>query len=405
MYFTLTPTGRGKRKSRSKSPRGHTRELSLRFPPVSPSNFPILEDIFSIVLGRRNINRGACGSSTHQDPTLQKDTIDAPGNRRMTASLHQLSGETRMPNRIPLVYILSSGRSGTTLLDMLLNTHPSIWSVGEAQILPWELKNQRAPCGCGDPIPEDDFWKPLLPEIPLDTQGYHIGYFRNEDQTGRVLRWNLLRHLFQKNSPGGNPSAIEEYGQNNRQYFRLILESARKRTGQSINWLVDNSKDPYRLLWLKKSNQFDLRVIHLVKDPRAFVYSMTKDRLPNALNKVIRFAGRWIVEYVMMRALCRNHFLDGHTRMLRYEDLAREPVPTVQSLGRWLGLSLEESRIQDFRSLENHAISGNMMRWRKSETEIELDRSWQERLPTPYQYLVHGMTLPLLASSSYTLPR
>ena len=40
--------------------------------------------------------------------------------------------------------------------------------------------------------------------------------------------------------------------------------------GDQVQWLVDASKSVYRLLWLRETGLFDVRVIHLVKDPRTF---------------------------------------------------------------------------------------------------------------------------------------
>jgi hypothetical protein len=71
-----------------------------------------------------------------------------------------------MHGRLPLVYILSNGRSGTTLLDLLLGAHPRVWTVGEVQNLPWEMRYPRAPCGCGNPVQESPFWAPILHDIP-----------------------------------------------------------------------------------------------------------------------------------------------------------------------------------------------------------------------------------------------
>ena len=43
-------------------------------------------------------------------------------------------------SKIQVLYIVSNGRSGSTLLQMLLNLHKNIFTVGEIQELPNELK-------------------------------------------------------------------------------------------------------------------------------------------------------------------------------------------------------------------------------------------------------------------------
>ena len=306
-----------------------------------------------------------------------------------------------MNDKIPLIYILSNGRSGTTLLDLLLGAHPCIWTLGEAQILPWELRNPRVPCGCGNPIPESEFWSELLDDIPTSTTGYHIGYFRNEQQVGKVLRWELLPDIARGRVSSRWVDAVDEYGAKNAAYFRVVHEAAEARRGDKVQWLVDASKDPYRLFWLQQSGRFDIRVIHLIKDPRALVYSMARDWLPYGANKVIRFTLRWIIENALMARLTRTSFVPSHVRRLKYEKLASRPEEALADLGEWIGVDYPSKLVHDFREYENFAISGNMMRWRETDDEIRLDERWKSDFPLPYVEFVNIVTRPFRAYCGY----
>ncbi|PSO44668.1 hypothetical protein BRC21_01020 [Candidatus Saccharibacteria bacterium SW_7_54_9] len=245
-----------------------------------------------------------------------------------------------MISQVPLVYIASNGHSGSTLLDLLLGAHPTVWTLGEAQNLPWELRNRRAPCGCGQPVEEDDFWQAVLDDIPLDIERYHIGYFRNIAQVGKVLRWKILPDVFRNEISDEWRPAVQEYGANNAKYFEAVRVEAAERTGQDIEWLVDNSKDPYRLFWLQHSGYFKTRALHLVKDPRAFVYSMAKDN-PTDLTSVLRYTGRWIVENVILATVVRKSIFDENARRVTYDELAQYPKLTMQSIGDWLELDYD----------------------------------------------------------------
>jgi hypothetical protein len=306
-----------------------------------------------------------------------------------------------MADRIPLVYILSNGRSGTTLLDLLLGAHENVWTTGEVQNLPWELVNPRAPCGCGNPVEESPFWKPLLPDIPTEPAGYHVGYFHNIQQVGRVLRWDLLPDVVSSRVSAQWKDAVEEYGANNETLLRTVHEAAEQRTGSDIHWIVDASKDVYRLFWLHQSDRFDLRVIHVMKDPRALVYSMARPWLPTGIHRVIRYTGRWIVENALMAHLCRTAFTDKHVRRVTYQQLAGSPEATMQSLGDWLGLDYPAELVHTFNQYENFAISGNMMRWRESDDDIRLDERWKTEFPAPYRSLVRALTAPFHTLCGY----
>jgi peptidoglycan/xylan/chitin deacetylase (PgdA/CDA1 family) len=309
-----------------------------------------------------------------------------------------------MGEQIPVVYILSNGHSGTTLLDLLLGAHPHVWTLGEAQLLPWELRNPRAPCGSGEPIQESVFWRDLLDDIPTEPTGYHVGYFRDENQSGRVLRWNLLPDVLRGRVSELWEGAVEEYGRNNARYFQVARRAAERRSDREIRWLIDASMDPYRLFWLRQSDRFDIRVIHAIKDPRSFVYSMTKHELPWKANRVIRFTGRWIIENALMAHVCHTQFSGTEVRRQRYETLATDPKETMVSIGDWLGLDYAPELVDTFREYENFAISGNMMRWRASDEDIELDERWKRHLPEVYKALISQVTAPFKTVCGYEGP-
>jgi hypothetical protein len=286
--------------------------------------------------------------------------------------------EKSAEHRIPVIYVLSSGRSGSTLLDLLLGQHPEIWTLGEAQILPWELRENRRPCGCGTSIQECDFWKPILPNLPLDQGDHPIEHFREKHNAGRVLRPRQLSEILLRHQSRESMSASREYAQLNAEYFATVWAAAQDRRDGEVRWLVDASKDVYRLWWLERSGYFDLWVIHLMKDPRAFVYSMVK-RNPKSLRRAIRFAGRWVVENLTYAYVCASAALKGRTFRVRYEDLADKPGDTLQGIWEWLQADSVEFSRNDFRHYENHAVSGNPMRWQN--THIFLDEEWRRELP------------------------
>ncbi len=290
--------------------------------------------------------------------------------------------------KIPVIYILSNGRSGSTLLDLLLGSYQNVWTLGEAQNLPWEVRANR-PSGSGKPIQECPFWKPLLPRIPLDKGNYPIELFRL-GESGKVIRWELLSGLYQGKIPPYYQDAVREYGKLNYTYFREVWEAAQKERQINIEWLVDASKDPYRLFWLQHSGLFNIKVIHLTKIPPAFVYSTSKYELPKATKKVIRMSGRWLVENTIMSLACHSNIAPNSFTHLRYEDLARQPDEALQKVSNCLGITLKPKSETDFRSMNNYAVSGNKMRWQN--TPIKLDEKWRSCLPQKYQQMVWILT-------------
>jgi hypothetical protein len=300
---------------------------------------------------------------------------------------------------IPVIYILSNGRSGSTLLDLLLGTHPAIWTLGEAQILPWELKEDRLPCGCGKKLTICEFWQPILTQIPLDEADYPIEYFREKHRAGRAIRWAHLYDIIRHQPSVRRRAGIAAYGAINARYFSAVKSAAERQMKRPMSWLVDASKDIYRLFWLQQSDHFDLRIIHLTKDPRAFVYSMTRASPYDTRQKRLRFTGRWIFENALQSRLCTDPALSKSVYRLQYEELAKRPGKTMASLGKWLGVDPTGFATEEFRQQENHAIAGNLMRWRAG--EIRLDGKWQRGLPTTHQNAIWALSGALARKYDY----
>ena len=59
------------------------------------------------------------------------------------------------------VYILSPAQSGSTLLTMLLASHPDVASIGETSAVLWEGDGDTGLCSCGDPVGACSFWQRL----------------------------------------------------------------------------------------------------------------------------------------------------------------------------------------------------------------------------------------------------
>lgn len=314
-----------------------------------------------------------------------------------------------MNKKINLIYIASNGRSGSTLLDLLLGGHPECWTLGEFQMLPWEIKEHRQSCGCGEQVDQCQFWKPILRYHHHLLDRGEIHRFRQAHGAGKVLRWNELWALWTGTRLQDNRrrlKSIQQYGKQNIAVMEDILLQAKKVKGDQVSWLVDASKDPYRLFWLAQSGQFNLKVIHLVKDPRAFVYSMVKGRTRADTYKTgLRMAGRYLVEnyvidlvikktgmHVLSLETCSAYVDRSSALILRYEDLAKNPQVTMESVYSWLGVDCDSLEVNTFRTIAQHAISGNKMRYQS--TPIRLDQKWKTESPTYLKVLTLLMTLP-----------
>jgi len=226
--------------------------------------------------------------------------------------------------RIPLLYIAGSSHSGSTLLDLLLGSHPSIESVGEAKkiaAVTADLRTGGQPlCTCRQPVAACPFWQRVLPEQP-----------------------ELLRN-----------DATANAG-----LFGRAIEVGGKRIA------LDSSKTTGRADLLARSDLFDLTVIHLVRDSRAIAYSNRRKqaKVPapekRSYNLVPSVHG-WQKLNLRTRRLFRGR--PGVRYIpVRYEDLTADPRAALQSVLAALGLPWNESMLR-YREHTHHNIEGNRMR-------------------------------------------
>ncbi|KAM6926083.1 carbohydrate sulfotransferase 6 [Lycodopsis pacificus] len=106
---------------------------------------------------------------------------------------------------------------------------------------------------------------------------------------------------------------------------------------------------------LLQDPSLDLRIIHLVRDPRAVVRSREESAKAFMSDSAIVLEQRSIpaaeVQYQVMQEICRSHvrinerailkpppFLKGRYKMVRYEDVARNPLEEITGLYEFVGL-------------------------------------------------------------------
>ena len=180
----------------------------------------------------------------------------------------------------PLVYIASSGRSGSTLLDLLLNQHSQITGAGEVHILNRAAVTNEYLCTCGEKILNCPFWLKvqrhavtelglaentnLLSKLSMILDPSEVSYWSTLLQKSSLLYGNRTLHkqlakLFFKN----HMNAIR----NSMFWYEMIRRAA------STPIIVDSSKDPRRLkeLYLAAPNNFKL--LYMIRDGRAVAAS------------------------------------------------------------------------------------------------------------------------------------
>lgn len=278
------------------------------------------------------------------------------------------------------VQITGVGRSGSTLVALLLNAHPQICSPGEVTgpiLLSGEMRPNYL-CSCGVPLFECDFWSGIQTDLAASGIEFGPGHWDMDFQIGhsglarqllcRSLGHNAideLRNAVVGRMPGWG-SRLREIGRRNAALVRSVFE----RTAAPV--FVDASKDHVRVRHLRRHAGLDVHVLHLVRDSPAYVASMMKTNWADLEDAI----GRWMRNAAHCIRLRRSLHAD-RSLLLRYEDLCRDPAGEMGRLTAWLGLDPSPDPL-GFREVEHHLI-GNRMRL-GTNSEIRVDESWREGL-------------------------
>jgi len=317
----------------------------------------------------------------------------------------------RAPNGLPatarelpkIVYIGSTGRSGSTLVGRVLGEAPDAICVGETRYL-WTrglLHNVR--CGCGEPFRSCTFWSAV-------GQRAFGGWPQLEPHAVAALDRLTVRlrslpyHLFPTLRPSF-AAAVSEYVSILTRLYGAIAEVSGART------IVDTSKEPNFALLLTRMDGYDVRIVHLVRDSRAVAYSWTREKpMPSPIGTQMNMptfspidtATRWLVWNTAFRMLGARE-----SRYLRisYESFVAEPRLTLQRLSAFaddpLALPASQLTANTVTLGAHHMFSGNPMRARVGDLEMRLDDEWQTKLPASQFAKVTAITWPQLRLYGY----
>lgn len=284
----------------------------------------------------------------------------------------------------PLLYVAGVGRSGSTLLDLVLGNHSEVESVGELAKVVSSAWVRQEYCACGLRGHECPFWTAVL-EQWLDgepREARFAEYLALQQRLERLRAWPRLV------AEARRPSLqLARYGE----LTRSLLTAIRQVSGRRV--IVDSSKLPARAFALSLVPGVELRLLHLVRDPRGTAFSYRKairkderagvqhDLVPQALCKS---ALAWRLANSMVDRLRRR--LPASLR-LTYEDLVTQPRRSLEAVGSFANLdfSTVAERLERGEAMGvRHTIAGNFVRM-KGEVRLAPDLEWRRRLSATEQ--------------------
>ncbi|HSM16388.1 MAG TPA: sulfotransferase [Gemmatimonadales bacterium] len=247
-------------------------------------------------------------------------------------------------------YIAGSGRSGSTLLDAALGSHPNILSVGEIGRLPDSLLDEAKfsmpdRCACEASFDACPLWGPIL---------------------------NDARQL--------NLSSITPDG-----WYEFLLPRLRAFKPEarvivdSTNWI----RPLTRLLESQVREEYEVKVIYLTRDARGVVNSASNRGFHRGLPTewylpVWRAAAGWWARNRLVLRMYRR--LDPAARLhVTYERFTADPDGVLRGIQRFLGVP-ESALMPDWKQIPRHTFAGNWTFREDGSSEIREDTKWRYEL-------------------------
>jgi len=285
------------------------------------------------------------------------------------------------------VYILSAGRSGSTLLSLILGGHPRAISVGELYQLPKNLALNTT-CACGQPIRDCSFWNRVVAnldrhlhlQILKNPYSLDLGFIgavnlvdRHHQTAAYRVAWQIRHELIRLHLATGLPlpdSIVRRFAVG---IDNTLATYGAIRNVSGADYIIDSSKGYLRGISIYQRDPSSTRLVLLARDGRARLYSGLK----TGHNRRQTVRG-WRTYYDHALPLLEKHVAPSDIIHVRYEQLARNPQAETHRLCDFLGLPFDPLML-DFRHKTSHVANGNDMRLVESDS-ISLDERWRSSL-------------------------
>jgi Sulfotransferase family len=283
-----------------------------------------------------------------------------------------------------VLYVGGMPRSGSTLLTWMLGELPDHVAVGELYYV-WSsgvAGNQL--CGCGEQFHACPFWT-KVGDIAFG--GWHnvdaAAMLRLADKVDATSRIPMI--LAARLLPRFRAAQYAYVEQLTRLYAAVAQVSG-------CSTVVDGSKRPSLAFLLAAAADVDLRVVHVLRDPRAVVYSWSKQvALPEGAGKrgylrvrsTRQITRRWVTVNALIGLLRRRGV---PLARVRYEELVAAPHQQLTALAAFSGLPTQGDPAGFVQGSEvhlhpAHMVEGGRVRFASSPLLLSYDAAWESQLP------------------------
>lgn len=303
-----------------------------------------------------------------------------------------------------VVYLAGTGRSGSTLVERILELHDKVASAGEfglawLYVMDLGIPLDDLPCPCGAKLATCVYWMEVFERAGFD-----------EAEVEDLLM--LQKHLCRPRNfllyflPVLNRKVRERVRRAARYYERFYRAVA---AASDASIVVDASNLPSSALIIREIPNIRLHVKHLVRRPESYLCSWSTvkyhagfDNAPTDTKGPLNAALEWLFLNLMVEALR----LVVPVKRYRYERLTQSPRRSIGAMmgdvpgfaGDGEGPFVSDTEID---LPPGHAFLGNPDRFTSGRTVIRQDERYRTDLPLKHRVLSVAVSLPLYILYGY----
>jgi hypothetical protein len=276
------------------------------------------------------------------------------GSSAMRTEAWSQDGATRSADIADLpevLYVMGTGRSGTTILEVLLTNDDALCGTGELKHIFRDGYLRGLPCACGKLGHECDLWANVRRSARWtqeDCARYGAAIESLESHK------NFMRVFF--GAIDANKAALHERATTE------ILRSVRRQTGSRV--VVDSSKYPARALLLARMYPGKVRVLCITRSAAGLIAAFQKKN-DGEQHPKSRWAASAYFLYVLLCMRLVRARLGDRCLTIRFEDLNRDPIALLSRIEAWSGISLARARAKIAAGdafQVGHIVTGNRLR-------------------------------------------
>lgn len=301
--------------------------------------------------------------------------------------------------KVKVVYITGAARSGGTILGHILGQIPGYFFAGELKQLWGPNPLDTRLCGCGKKLLDCEKWESIFNEA-----------FGGLDKIDLARLWRLRADLVRtRHIPKALLSSVKQSSSQREfsEYLGQLYLAVRKVTDCQV--IIDTSRlIPYGHM-LDSLPTIDLKVVHLIRDSRAVVYSWRKDKTVSASGQTIKT--RQLRPFYSsldwdIQNLAAEMFWGKKKNYLRlkYESFVAYPEKAIHDILTMAQESLTSPKFKNGEiSLDiHHSCGGNIAyRLQSGIVKLRIDNDWERRLSHQDRNAALMLTWPLLLRYRY----